>query len=231
MKQSTALTNGSATLATLAVEINSAHNAAETAARSAIEHALKAGRLLAQAKAKCSHGNWLDWLAGNFSGSARTARNYMSLASRFDALDEPKRQRVANLPMRQALQLLAESRDDEERATDRAGIPKSRIPRPALKPDKSYFMVGAHDQLLELSPYRPDPRYWHFARVYQLSTEDSCMDFTKRPMLVSSDAVWDFQTANFVPHPDHPNWLEIDDPILPWYSEDGQVREQVGAAR
>jgi hypothetical protein len=44
------------TLPQLAKRINAEHNEALSAARTAIEHARRAGQLLQQAKEKCEHG-------------------------------------------------------------------------------------------------------------------------------------------------------------------------------
>ena len=90
----------------LATAINTQHQAVETSLRSAVEHATKAGDLLLQAKASVKHGEWLPWLSANCSMSERTARNYMRLAKELPKLDDEKRQRVADLPMREALQVV-----------------------------------------------------------------------------------------------------------------------------
>jgi hypothetical protein len=61
-------------LTTLAADIRDAHAKAIAAATSAIEHAIDAGRLLAEAKAQVEHGAWLPWLAANVPDIiARTA--------------------------------------------------------------------------------------------------------------------------------------------------------------
>ena len=49
----------------LAEKINDEHRAAETAARTALEHATRAGDLLIQAKGQCEHGT--GW-SGNKEG-------------------------------------------------------------------------------------------------------------------------------------------------------------------
>lgn len=56
---------------------------------SALGHAILAGEALTNAKAELRHGEWLPWLAANFSGSERIARVYMQVAA--------NRQRVADL--------------------------------------------------------------------------------------------------------------------------------------
>ncbi|NLS95895.1 MAG: DUF3102 domain-containing protein [Planctomycetaceae bacterium] len=95
-------------LTTLAVEINEHHRQAEASAKTALEHARAAGDLLLQAKGKCQHGTWGEWLVQNFQGSTRTAQRYMGFSKRWPEL-EAKTTRVADLPIREAARLLADS--------------------------------------------------------------------------------------------------------------------------
>ena len=92
----------------LAAEINREHEQCEQAFTSAVEHAIRCGELLEEAKAQVQHGEWLPWLADHFAASERTARGYMRLAA--------NRQRVADLDapsVRAALAELSEPRDDQ----------------------------------------------------------------------------------------------------------------------
>ena len=98
----------------LAIQINQEHAQAEQSARSAIAHAIKAGDLLLMAKAQLKHGIWLDWLKANCTLSERTAQAYMRLAREVPKLDDSKAQRVADLPLRQALAALTERDEDSE---------------------------------------------------------------------------------------------------------------------
>jgi hypothetical protein len=99
-------------LVQVATEIARAHAAATEAASSALEHGRRAGELLIQAKAALPHGAWLPWLTEHCPMiSERTARAYMAVARRWPAIEaERDRQRVADLPLRQALAFLAEPR-------------------------------------------------------------------------------------------------------------------------
>jgi phage N-6-adenine-methyltransferase len=94
-------------LASLAEAINAEHKEVEAAAQSSLEHARAAGEMLLRAKEQCVHGKWLPWQKANLRFSDRTARAYMRIASEWDKLAT-----VANLGLRDALQLLAE--DEEE---------------------------------------------------------------------------------------------------------------------
>ena len=106
---------------TLADRINAEHQACLGAVESARAHAIEAGRLLVQAKAGGSHGTWLPWLADNFEGSERTARGYMRLYRNWAAVEEAKRQSVADLGIGGALKAPA--------------APKPAAPAPLRGPD------------------------------------------------------------------------------------------------
>lgn len=106
------------TLPELAEEIGREVEQAERAWRDAVGHAIRAGELLVEAKAKIKHGEWLSWLEANFPGSARSAQDYMRLAA--NAEDA---RRVAHLGVRGALKQLAapktpEADDDHDRGDD-----------------------------------------------------------------------------------------------------------------
>src|SRR4051794_30085051 len=66
----------------IAEKINAEHEACCQAASNALDHAIRCGELLLEAKATVGHGGWNQWLADRFVGSARTARAYMQLARR-----------------------------------------------------------------------------------------------------------------------------------------------------
>lgn len=93
--------------ADLVMEINDAHRACEAAARSAVEHALRAGELLERAKAGVAHGFWGMWIQDNCEFSERTAQVYMRVARELPKLDDAKAQRVADLPLREVAKLLS----------------------------------------------------------------------------------------------------------------------------
>jgi hypothetical protein len=95
-----------ANLGTLANEINEAHRECEQAAQSAVTHAVRCGELLLQGKSAIPHGEWLPWLAANCECSDRTARLYMRIARELPKLEPGKRQHVADLPLREAIQAI-----------------------------------------------------------------------------------------------------------------------------
>jgi hypothetical protein len=87
----------------LATQIEAKHRAAQEAARSAVEHACRAGELLIEAKAAVTHGKWGRWIEANVTIAPRTVRAYMQLAKRLPELSDADRQRVADLPVRYAV--------------------------------------------------------------------------------------------------------------------------------
>jgi len=70
----------------LARLINEEHRAFVGTFRKTVEHGIRAGELLARAKAECEHGTWLPWLEENFEGAPRTAQEYMRLHSHRDEI-------------------------------------------------------------------------------------------------------------------------------------------------
>jgi hypothetical protein len=133
----------------LAGRIRAAHQAASTAAQTALGHALEAGRLLAEAREAVPHGGWLDYVAS--CGIAdRTASLYMRLHRHRDRLED--RQRVADLSVRQAARLLAEPKAKAEAAAVIEGSIIGEAPawyRPGHRhagthPSGACFMVWPH---------------------------------------------------------------------------------------
>ncbi len=93
-----------AALADLAGRINTEHEACHASMQKGLEHALKAGALLLEAKAGLPHGEWLPWLGDNCPEvKERTAQAYMQLARELPKFEPEKAQRVAGLSMRDAV--------------------------------------------------------------------------------------------------------------------------------
>ena len=87
----------------IATEINTAHNKVVEACRASVGHAMKAGELLIQAKSMVVHGEWQNWLEDNCTFSERTSQAYMRLSREYPKLEGSKAQRVADLPLRDAM--------------------------------------------------------------------------------------------------------------------------------
>lgn len=116
----------------LAQQINEAVAAAERSAKSAMMYVLQAGALLNDAKRLVPHGEWGTWLTTNCTLAPRTAQAYMRLAKKMQELPADEAQRVADLPVREAVRAIATTpeapprigriraagRDDATRTTD-----------------------------------------------------------------------------------------------------------------
>lgn len=88
---------GQLTLFDLATIANREHALAFEAGVSMIEHAIRAGEALIEAKAQLRHGEWLPWVADNFDASEDTAERYMNVArnsARVRNLEEPSLRRA-----------------------------------------------------------------------------------------------------------------------------------------
>jgi hypothetical protein len=95
----------------LAARIDAAVRDAEMSARTAVNAALCAGRLLIEAKGLLQYGEWEQWVLSNCSCAPRTAQAYMRLAKRFAELPAEEAQRVAELPLREAMTAIATAPD------------------------------------------------------------------------------------------------------------------------
>jgi hypothetical protein len=68
------------TLTNIAGQIKAEHEKACMAARATVEHAIRVGELLIEAKQLVQHGYWGDWLHMHCDLSERSAQSYMRLA-------------------------------------------------------------------------------------------------------------------------------------------------------
>jgi hypothetical protein len=128
----------------LSTELAAEHDRCEDAYRQALEHALRCGDLLIEAKAQLSRGEWQTWLGENFPGSDRTARGYMQLARNRHQLE---RRPVAVLGIRATLKQIAAPRPTVEETL--AGLGSSE---------------GAMDELGGSAPEREPPPWASFRR-------------------------------------------------------------------
>jgi hypothetical protein len=101
---------------TLTAAIKQEHAAVSRAAQSALQHALAAGRLLAEAKATIPHGSWEAYVKDSCGIAPRTASLYQHLHRHRDRL--PNRQHVAELSVRQAARLLEQPKAKAETECD-----------------------------------------------------------------------------------------------------------------
>lgn len=93
----------------LAVDIEHEHEQAQEAFASAVEHAVRCGELLLEAKAEVGHGEWGAWVDEHFPASRRSAQGYMRLARH-----GVEAQALAHLGIEGALRELAAPAPDRE---------------------------------------------------------------------------------------------------------------------
>src|SRR5215213_7167352 len=92
-------------LATLAGQINAAHDACMGKLAEGLAHAIRVGKLLAEAKGRVRHGQWSAWVEANCRFGLRMAQKYL-LAARNESRFAFDPARPASLS--QALAMLAE---------------------------------------------------------------------------------------------------------------------------
>lgn len=173
-----ALTTGTATnLVNLAEQINREHEAAGVAAQKAVEHAIRAGRLLIEAKTHVEHGGWGAWLQEHFQGSARTAQGYMRIASRLPEL-ESKTQRVAFLPLREALALLAEPKPAP--APNHPADVKKLFP--VLIPPPGHTLYGQAGDSTAIIENSPQGNFFYVTAIHWGHAENGYAEGTKKPI-------------------------------------------------
>jgi hypothetical protein len=108
-------------LPALAAAVRTAIEYAQKHAKRAVDSARTVGQNLMLAKCKVPHGEWESWIAQNTPLSARTAQAYMKLAASLDELPPEKAQRVALLPIREALCAIGGSSSRRSTKTVRRG--------------------------------------------------------------------------------------------------------------
>lgn len=99
----------------LAIQINAEHEACIGAAGTAVEHAIKVGRLLFEAKNQVPYGGWMAWVKENCRFSQDTAGNYMRVA-RFRACSKFEGHKPESI--RQALAMLSAPTEEADEPID-----------------------------------------------------------------------------------------------------------------
>jgi hypothetical protein len=98
-------------LTDLAARIKAEHQATSDALKDSVQHAIKAGELLLEAKEQLKHGQWLPWLSEHCEISERSAQLYMRVAKNKETIEEQIRNGVADLSLNQAAALLVMTSD------------------------------------------------------------------------------------------------------------------------
>jgi hypothetical protein len=130
----------------LPAAIRREHEAASSAARSALGHALECGRLLAQARQGIGHGSWETFVRDTCGIAPRTARLYLRLDANRERI--ANRQHVAGLTVREAARLVAE--------------PRARAESAVVEPEQVTVVRDDERRLAVPDWYRPG--YWHTGR-------------------------------------------------------------------
>ena len=119
--------------AELGARIRMRVQAAEIHAKRALEYALEIGALLNEAKPQFKHGEWGQWLAAHCDLAQRTANAYMRLAKAYPTLPDEEQQRVANLPVRDAVAAISTVALPPTQRTAPAVPPRARDDRDRLE--------------------------------------------------------------------------------------------------
>jgi hypothetical protein len=113
----------------LAEAINREHDACTEALRSALDHAIEAGRMLSEVKATLPHGGFLPWVRDHCRFGERMAQRYMK-AAEWRSLNPT---RETDLSLRQVLAELAESTPKATPMLERHPVNESL---PAMTPEE-----------------------------------------------------------------------------------------------
>lgn len=119
-------------LPALAAAVRREHDAARTAVGVAVAHGMAAGEALIAAKAALPHGAWAAWLKANVPDlGVRSVQLYMRLARNRHQIEA---QRVADLPLREAVKLLSRpilptAREMGDAAMEELGAMEARYER------------------------------------------------------------------------------------------------------
>jgi N6-adenosine-specific RNA methylase IME4 len=170
-------------LADLAARIRAEHEATTIAMQRGLEHAIRAGDLLLEAKAQLKHGQWLPWLTEHCSMSERTAQLYMRVAERRSEL-EAKAQGLADLTLEGAARLLAKPSESVDLTADIVTLPVE-TKREALEFAKRIRAErGAASRAV-----------WE-ARVTQMANQNAPLPRDRRYPVILADPPWPYQAYN-----------------------------------
>lgn len=101
----------------LAQDIAACERDLRKAATQMVSAAAKAGGLLLEAKKLAGHGEWKKWVEANLPISLRTAQAYMQLHNHLCLADPKEAQRIALLPLNQAIKLLSSKNEEPGRGS------------------------------------------------------------------------------------------------------------------
>jgi hypothetical protein len=162
-------------LVDLAARIRVEHDGARAAAKRGVEHAIAAGQLLIEAKAKLQHGQWTNWLQEHCGLPDRTARAYMRVAKHQKRL-AAENGSVADLSLRAALEALTTHLpSDEPSAEERLALTSETLEFSEVgKEDFS----GCHAAVRQSDKY---PGFFDVACMSPLDDGSAVAVWTNRP--------------------------------------------------
>ena len=133
---------------TLAEMANEAAAACEASGRKTVEHAATCGRALLAIRPQIPHGEWLSWLAENFSQSQSRASQYMSIANYYarnnlEAAEtiQGALRMIADTPERQAKKQEREAKKQERQPEKTEASPKPPAPPTPAPPAKPAWLA------------------------------------------------------------------------------------------
>lgn len=206
----------------LVVGITQAHEAAQASARAAVAHAVRAGELLIEAKAALPHGEFTAFCK-SLPFSDRTARAYMRLGR----LSEADRQRVASLPLRDALVAIAGP------SRPRVAAPQAVVPWHGLSPAErgEYCRLWFDRQLSETLLMHgcgwPAERIAEWLGV-TLSEVTAIVNVDKGPVVVPDLAGIPAPAVGIIPH--MVEWMATGPLAIGWWRAVTQAREDLRVA-
>lgn len=114
-------------LVNLAERIREEYQACFKSIRQGVEHALKVGELLVQAKELVKHGDWEQWVEANCGFTTRTARRYTRAFKKFQ-LGLVKTDTMSEMTLNDFLvQAGAEGRVGERREPSRKTLKRAKV--------------------------------------------------------------------------------------------------------
>ncbi len=224
-----AIVKPASNLAELAGRINAEHHQVETALRAGLQHAKNAGDLLTEAKRQCRHGEWLKWLGANVRFTDRTARRYMTIASRLDELTT-KSDTVSDLSYKDALRVLTSPAEEAADANTQRVSHLPAVHLPALKPGRGYMVDGKSDRFgkcfATIDPHPDDPGYWTFCFSFGIDAPWAFSEYCGRGMRLDANSLARIMSnKGFVPvGPWEETDADPDPPQVQWYREDFRSR-------
>jgi hypothetical protein len=139
--------NKQANLKDLAKQANHAHQLVSESLRTAIDNAKNAGDLLIEAKSLVEHGDWTQWIGGNFKASPETARIYMRVSKNWDYEVKPALESNPDLTLEDVKRILR--RELPKCGTALPSQPPHKVLKSALQKNFQKWIDDLPDEAIE----------------------------------------------------------------------------------